>query len=106
MEPQISPLRFAPVEMTNNTSWSGERNENGTSQCLLLLFFLSFPKGICFPYAKNRICPKDQKQIPFGNDRKKSNCEDRSPEHRNNGGRCGIGLRRLDPQLHFSGNCA
>ncbi len=42
-KPQISPLRFAPVEMTNKM----ELHQAGLLYSHLL-FFLSFPQGICF----------------------------------------------------------
>ena len=40
-----------------------------------LLFFLSFPQGICFSFRILSPSQRDEKQIPFGNDRKKSNYE-------------------------------
>ena len=54
-KPQISPLRFAPVEMTKVGGVAGCRLCNSMPHFyppgLTLLFFLSFPKGICFRYS-------------------------------------------------------
>ncbi len=55
-KPQISPLRFAPVEMTKVNGVTGCRLCNPMLHfCppdLTLPFFLSFPKGICFHYSR------------------------------------------------------
>ena len=72
-EPQISPLRFAPVEMTNRVRLAVKPLH---SRYLLVVFaFLSvIPEGnLLFRYApETEVCPRDEQQIPCGNDRKKS----------------------------------